>query len=59
MLINSKLILYDKLGKIVYTKKLQKGVLNHSISMSNFSKGIYFLHLQSNNTKKIKKIIKQ
>ncbi|MDR0763666.1 MAG: T9SS type A sorting domain-containing protein [Bacteroidales bacterium] len=53
--------LIDFSGKIVWTKKNQKGEYNHTHSVSNLNKGIYFLRIDVPRYKiqKTYKIIKQ
>ncbi len=55
---NFSVRLYDNTGK-----KLMKWTLNQNdasfLNLSNYPKGLYFLHLESNNLSKVTKIIKQ
>ena len=48
--------MYSILGRIVYSNETNKSVLN--IDASNFSKGIYILHVQTKIEKRSFKIIK-
>ncbi|MAO01820.1 MAG: hypothetical protein CMD05_02690 [Flavobacteriales bacterium] len=54
-----KIIIYDNLGRSIYSKKYNHGIQNITIDMSSFSKGLYFIKLKSKTSQKIEKIIKQ
>ena len=54
-----QIIIYDNLGRSIYSKKYNHGVQNITIDMSSFSKGLYFIKLKSKTSQKIEKIIKQ
>ncbi|MGB5418788.1 alpha-amylase family glycosyl hydrolase [Algibacter sp.] len=53
----SSVKMYSILGRHVYSNETNKNVLN--IDTSNFSKGIYILHVQTKNQKRSFKIIKK
>ena len=54
-----QIIIYDNLGRSIYSKKYNHGIQNITIDMSSFSKGLYFIKLKSKTSQKIEKIIKQ
>jgi len=56
-----KLIIYDVLGRIVFSQKLQgsRGANKFSVSLSNLPEGIYFVQLNAKDLKKGKKFIKE
>jgi Leucine-rich repeat (LRR) protein len=52
-----KTTIYDSLGKLMQTTKFTTGSNNNTIDLSNLTKGVYFIYLQSENSGVAKKII--
>ena len=52
-----KASVYDVLGKLVKTEKFTNGSNTNSINLSGFSKGVYYLYLESEGSTFIRKII--
>ena len=53
-------VIFNSLGSLVYTEQLSiNGTLNKNINLSNLSKGVYFIRLQTNEDVVIRKIIIQ
>ena len=60
LLLNSgHLELQDKLGRVVYMDKVMSGLFKTSLSLENYSNGIYFLKVTSKDIDYIKKVVKQ
>lgn len=55
MSINRELTIYDTFGREIRTKKLTD--INTNISLLDFAQGIYFLKIQSNENRILKKVI--
>ena len=52
---NAKIKIYDLMGKLLHTQKLNN---NHeNINLSNITKGLYIVELYTNHLKEVKKII--
>ena len=56
---NGHLELQDKLGRVVYMDKVMSGLFKTSLSLENYSNGIYFLKVTSKDIDYIKKVVKQ
>jgi hypothetical protein len=56
---NIKGELYDSRGKCVTTIDNMQPSIAYSLDLTKFSKGIYFLHLQSGSITRVEKIVKQ
>ncbi len=55
---NSKVILTDITGKEVYNQQIESSLFtNHSVNVSNFTKGIYFLTVTNGNSRSVQKVI--
>jgi Leucine-rich repeat (LRR) protein len=52
-----KASVYDVLGKLVKTEKFTNGSNTNSINLSGFSKGVYYLYLESEGSTVVRKII--
>jgi len=56
---NANLIIYDLLGKAIYTENININTsqYNHKVDVSTFGKGIYFITLKTDNNSISKKLI--
>ena len=56
---NGKILLQDKLGKIIFTRDVKSNSFKITINMSKYANGIYFLKIESQDIQSIKKLVKQ
>jgi len=52
-----KATVYDALGKLIQLTKFSKALDSHILDLSNLTKGVYFIYLQSEDANVVRKII--
>jgi Leucine-rich repeat (LRR) protein len=52
-----KTTIYDALGKLIQTTKFTKGSNSNNLDVSNLTRGVYFIYLQTEDSGVVKKII--